>query len=143
MKTALVLLGFLFHTGFVLFAQTMGLEEVRTLALANSRSLAKYNLAVTGTALDERSRIFSALPSLSLGANASMSLWNAQNAAPVDNPFDIFSSGANFNVSQKIFEGGKTLIKAHYGFLQSLSKLRSLGAFSDEEKLFSVLIRYE
>jgi len=93
------------------FSQTISLEEVRTLALANSRSLAKYNLAVMSTILDERSRIFSALPSLSLGANASMSLWNAQNAAPVGNPLDTFTSGASFSVSQKIFEGGKTLIQ--------------------------------
>jgi outer membrane protein TolC len=107
----LVLLGFIFHFGFVLFAQTIGIEEVRTLALANSRSLAKYNLAVMGTVLDERARIFSNLPSLSLGANASMSLWSAQNAAPIENPFDTLSSGASFSVSQKIFEGGKTLIQ--------------------------------
>jgi len=92
-------------------AQTLDLEQVRTLALANSRSLAKYNLAVKSAALDERSRVFSALPSLSLGANASMSLWNAQNAAPIENPFDTFNSGANIGVSQKFFEGGKTLIQ--------------------------------
>jgi len=94
-----------------LFAQTLTLEQVRTLALANSRSLAKYNLAVTSTILDERTRLFSTLPSLSLGANASMSLWNAQNAAPVENPFDTFNSGASISVSQKIFEGGRTLIQ--------------------------------
>jgi len=94
-----------------LFAQTLTLEQTRTLALANSRSLAKYNLAVMSTALDERSRIFSALPSLSLGANASISLWSAQNSVPVGNPFDTFSSGVSFSASQKIFEGGKTLIQ--------------------------------
>ena len=97
--------------GFEMFAQTISLEQVRTLALANSRSLAKYNLAVTNTLLDERSRIFATLPSLSLGANASMSLWNAQNAAPIANPFNTFSSGVSVSVSQKIFEGGKTLIQ--------------------------------
>jgi len=111
MKKMILLLGFIFNLVFVSFAQTISLEEVRTLALANSRSLAKYNLAITGTILDERSRIYSALPSLSLGANASMNLWNAQNAAPVENPFDTFNSGASFSVSQKIFEGGKTLIQ--------------------------------
>jgi outer membrane protein len=94
-----------------LFAQTLTLEQARTLALVNSRSLAKYNLAVMSTVLDERSRIFSALPSLSLGANASMNLWNAQNAAPIGNPFDTFNSGLSFSVSQKFFEGGKTLIQ--------------------------------
>jgi outer membrane protein len=98
-------------TGFEMFAQTIGLEQARTLALANSRSLAKFNLAVTSSLLDERSRIYTTLPSLSLGANASMSLWSAQNAAPVENPFDTFSSGVSVSVSQKIFEGGKTLVQ--------------------------------
>jgi len=111
MKKMLLLFNFILLTGFGVFAQSLSLEQVRTLALANSRSLAKYNLAVTSTVLDERSRIFSTLPSLSLGANASMSLWNAQNAAPVENPFDTFNSGASISVSQKIFEGGKTLVQ--------------------------------
>jgi outer membrane protein TolC len=111
MKRSVLLLGFIFHLGFALFAQTIGLEEARALALANSRSLAKYNLAVMGTVLDERARFYSNLPSLSLGASARMSLWSAQNAAPIDNPFDTLSSGVNFGVSQKIFEGGKTLIQ--------------------------------
>ncbi|MDR2596190.1 MAG: TolC family protein [Treponema sp.] len=111
MKKLLLLSGFIFHLSFVLFAQTMGLEEVRTLAFANSRSLAKYNLTVTSTLLDERSRIFSALPSLSLGANASMSLWNTQNTAPVRNPLNTLNSSMNVGISQKIFEGGKTLVQ--------------------------------
>ncbi|MDR2597157.1 MAG: TolC family protein [Treponema sp.] len=111
MKRVLLLLSLIILAGYGVFAQTIGIEEVRTLALANSRSLAKYNLAVTGTLLDERARFFSTLPSLSLGATASMSLWNAQNAAPIGNPFDTFSSGASVSVSQKIFEGGKTLIQ--------------------------------
>jgi len=111
MKKMLLLFSFILLTGCGVFAQSLSLEQVRTLALANSRSLAKYNLSVTSTLLDERSRIFSTLPSLSLGTNASMNLWNAQNAAPVNNPFDTFSSGASISVSQKIFEGGKTLIQ--------------------------------
>jgi outer membrane protein TolC len=103
--------GLFILTASMAFAQTLNLEQARTLALANSRSLAKYNLAVTSTLLDERSRIFTTLPSLSLGGNASMSLWNAQNAAPIENPFDTISSGVSISVSQKIFEGGKTLIQ--------------------------------
>jgi outer membrane protein TolC len=111
MKKILLLFSLIILTGYEMFAQTINLEQVRTLALANSRSLAKYNLAVTSTLLDERSRIFATLPSLSLGANASMSLWNAQNAAPIANPFDTFNSGLSISVSQKIFEGGKTLVQ--------------------------------
>jgi outer membrane protein len=117
-----------------LFAQSLNLEQVRTLALANSRSLAKYNLAVIGTVLDERSRVFSTLPSLSLGANASMGLWNAQNAAPVENLFDTFNSGASISVSQKIFEGGKTLIQ------KALNEIASESARKDAlAEYFNVL----
>jgi len=111
MKRMVLFFSFIILAGFGLFAQTLNLEQVRTLALANSRSLAKLNMTVTGTILDERARFFSTLPSLSLGANASMSVWSAQNAVHTDNPFDTFNSGLSFNVSQKIFEGGKTLIQ--------------------------------
>jgi len=90
---------------------TISLEQVRTLALANSRSLARHNLAIRGTVLDERARVFSNLPSLSLGASASVSLWNPARAEPVANPLDTFTSGASFSVSQRIFEGGRTSIQ--------------------------------
>jgi outer membrane protein len=111
MRKILLIYGLISLYASAALAQSISLEQARTLALANSRSLAKYNLAVTSTLLDERSRVFTTLPSLSLGANASMSLWNAQNAAPIENPFDTFNSGVSIGVSQKIFEGGKTLIQ--------------------------------
>jgi hypothetical protein len=41
--------------------------------------------------------------------------------------------------SSLLITGRNNLIKASYGFLQSLSKLRSLGAF-DEEKLIKLLM---
>jgi outer membrane protein len=91
--------------------QPINLHSIRVLALSNSRSLAKYNLSVQSSLLDERSRVYSNLPSLSAGASASVSLWNAGNAEPVANPFDTFSSGASVSVSQKIFEGGKSVIQ--------------------------------
>ena len=97
--------------GMLLFAETISLEEVKVFALANSRSLARYNLAIRSSELDERSRVYSNLPSLSLGASASMSLWNAGNAAPLENPFDTLGAGASFSVSQRIFEGGKSLVQ--------------------------------
>jgi outer membrane protein TolC len=110
-KKIIALFSLIFLTITGLFAQSISLEQVRVLALANSRNLAKYNLAIRGTELDERSRIYSNIPSLSAGASASMSLWSAQNAAPVNNPFDTFSSGLSFSVSQRIFDGGKTLVQ--------------------------------
>ena len=95
----------------IVTVETISLEQVRTLALANSRSLARHNLAIRGTMLDERARVFSNLPSLSLGASASVSLWNPARAEPVANPLDTFSAGANFSVSQRIFEGGRASIQ--------------------------------
>jgi len=92
-------------------SETISLEQIRTLALANSRSLARHSLAIRGTVLDERARVFSNLPSLSLGASASLSLWNPARAEPVANPLDTFSAGASFSVSQRIFEGGRTSIQ--------------------------------
>jgi len=92
-------------------AQTIGIEEVRTLALANSRSLAKYNLTIANTLLDEKSRVFSNLPSLKLEANASMNIWNQKGI--VENPPSTLDAGVSFSVShtQKIFDGGKANIQ--------------------------------
>jgi outer membrane protein TolC len=138
MKKAILLFNLVFVFTIGLSAQNIDLEQVRVLALANSRSLAKYNLTIAGTALDERSRIFSSLPSLNLGANASMSLWSAQsasqNAAPITNPFDTFSAGASVGVSQKIFDGGKTLIQ------KAINELASESARKDAlSEYFNVL----
>ena len=102
MKTR-ILLFLLFLTSAGLGAETINIEQVRILALAHSRSLAKSNLAIQSVVLDEKSRVFSNLPSLSLGASASMNLWNAANAPPVNNPFDTFGAGVNFSASQKNF----------------------------------------
>jgi outer membrane protein len=110
-KKIALIFGIAVLTSSIVFGETINLEQVRVLALANSRSLAKYKLAIQGAVLDERSRIYSNLPSLSLGASASMSLWSAESAAPIENPFDTFSAGASVSVSQRIFEGGKTIIQ--------------------------------
>ena len=42
--------------------------------------------------------------------------------------------------STLLINSRNNLIKARYGFLQSLSRLRSLGAFSDEDKLIQILL---
>jgi outer membrane protein len=111
MKRTVLLFSIIILAGFEAFAQTISLEQVRTLALANSRSLAKNNLAITNTLLDEKSRVFSNLPSLSLGANASMNIWN-QNG-PVGNPLNTLDAGVSIGVShtQKIYDGGKASIQ--------------------------------
>ena len=111
MKRAVLLFVLIVLAGLKLFSQTISLEELRVLALTNSRSLAKYNLSIKSSTLDEKSRVYSNLPSLSLGVSASMSLWSSGSSAPIENPFDTFSAGASVSVSQKIFEGGKSLIQ--------------------------------
>jgi outer membrane protein TolC len=93
--------------------QTITLEQIRTLALANSRSLAKHNLAIQRTLLNERDRVFSNLPSPSVRASASMGIWNDGTRSAVNNNSspDTFEAGISFGISQGIFEGGKTLIQ--------------------------------
>jgi outer membrane protein TolC len=89
-------------------AEGLPLERVREMALANSRSLARYDLAVRNSVLDGRTQEFSNLPSLSLGGNASVSLWDAGgNSADIG---DTFGAGMNVGVSQSLFNGGKSLI---------------------------------
>jgi outer membrane protein TolC len=89
-------------------AGALSLERARELALANSRSLARYYLAVQNSTLDGRAQEFSNLPSLSLGGNASVSLWDAE--GPSRNIGDTFGTGLNLGLSQNIFNGGKSLI---------------------------------
>jgi len=60
----LILCLFLF-SGLSVFAQTLNLEQSRSLALAASRSLAKYEMAIRTSILDERNQFYSMLPSVS------------------------------------------------------------------------------
>jgi len=91
------------------FAETINLEQARTLALANSRSLAKYHLSIRNAVLDERNQLYTMLPSLSAGYSASMHYLD-RNWGLV-NPLDTVNAGAEFAVTQKIFEGGKSFIQ--------------------------------
>ena len=99
---------FLF-TSLELSAQTISLEQARTLTLANSRSLAKYNLSLRSSILDEKNQLYTMLPSLSAGYNASMNYLNKD--WEFVNPVDTLSAGLDFSITQKIFEGGKTFIQ--------------------------------
>jgi outer membrane protein TolC len=91
-----------------MYAQTLSLEQARTLALANSRSLAKYDMAIRSSILDERNQLYSMLPSFSAGYSASM---NYLNDWVFVNPADTFTMGATFSVTQIIFQGGKSFIQ--------------------------------
>ena len=92
-----------------LFSQTMNLEQVRALALANSRSLAKYNLNIKSSILDEKNQLYTMLPTVSASYSASMDYldkdWHFVN------PVDTFESGARLSITQTLFNGGKSFIQ--------------------------------
>jgi outer membrane protein TolC len=99
----------IFQKGIYSFSQTLTLEQARALALANSRSLAKYNLSIENSLRDEKGHFYTMLPSLSAGYNASMNYLDRDWGFV--NPIDTFNSGVNFAVTQKIFDGGKNSIQ--------------------------------
>ncbi|MDR2701367.1 MAG: TolC family protein [Spirochaetaceae bacterium] len=102
-------LSVLMLAGIDLFAQTISLEQARLMALANSRSLARYSLAIQSSILEEKSQLYTMLPSVSADYNASMFYLNRDWGFV--NPTDTFGAGFNFAVTQKIFEGGKSFIQ--------------------------------
>lgn len=128
MKRAVLLFGFLTVTGALLCAQTISLEQARLMALANSRSLAKYNLAIQSSILEEKSQLYTMLPSVSAGYEASMFYLNRDWGFV--NPQDTFGAGFNFAVTQKIFEGGKSFIqKALYEIATESVRKEALAEF--------------
>jgi len=108
-KRILLLISLIFFVGAGLFAEAINLERARELALAHSRSLAKYNMSIRNSVLNEKSQFYSMLPSPSAGYSASMSYLN--NDWGFVNPIDTLNAEATFAVTQKIFEGGKSFIQ--------------------------------
>ncbi|MCL2879674.1 MAG: TolC family protein [Treponema sp.] len=91
------------------FGETLNLDQARTLALAYSRSLAKYNLLIQSSILNERSQLFTMIPSISANYNAALAYLNKNwgfNSAS-----DGFSAGAHLELTQVIFTGGKNFIQ--------------------------------
>ena len=109
MNKTTVLFFLFFLAASQLSAVTINLEQARVLALLNSRSLARYNLAVRSNVLSERLHTYSNLPSFSLGASASTNLWTSD-GVPQDLTRDSFSAGINFSVSQRLWNGGRRAI---------------------------------
>jgi len=98
----------LFFINLNLSAQSISLEKARELALANSRSLARYQLAIQSSILDEKNQFFSMLPQISAEYRASAVYFrNWEFFNPVEN----FTTGAGFSISQIIFQGGKSFIQ--------------------------------
>jgi len=97
-----------FLLGGAMFAQTFNLEQARLMALANSRSLAKYELSIRSSILDERNQLYAMLPSVSAGYSASANYLQDWNNV---NPADTLRAGATLSISQVIFQGGKSFIQ--------------------------------
>lgn len=106
MKRFLVIGLFIFVTA-VLSAQTIDLEEARLLALANSRSLARFETLIRSSVLSERDQLYTMLPVISANYSASMSYLRDWEFV---NPFDTFRAGVNFSLTQLIFNGGRSFI---------------------------------
>ena len=97
----------------------MSLEAARTLALVNSRNLARYNLTIQSNLLAERSQFYSELPQLGrLSINAGANLWPSDMFQWSDESYteDYFkrslSAGISIgSVSYTIWDGGKDAIR--------------------------------
>ena len=112
MKSVLILLTLILAATPGSHAQnthTLTLEQIRSMALANSRSLAKYNMSIDNSLRDEREHLYSMLPVISANYNASMNYLDRDWGFV--NPINTFSTGVNLEVTQKIFEGGKSFIR--------------------------------
>jgi outer membrane protein TolC len=87
--------------GSSITAEQISIDDARALALANSSSLAKFNLSLESARLEEKTRIYGMLPKLSLGVSASGQLWGDTSLE------DSMRTGASFGISQTLFDGGK------------------------------------
>jgi outer membrane protein TolC len=108
MKIFFTLLFAAFLSTTVLFAQTLTLEEARTLALASSRSLARYELSIRTSVLDERNQLYTMLPTVSAGYSASMNFLRNWEFV---NPVDTLNAAATLSITQILFQGGKGFIQ--------------------------------
>jgi len=127
MKKTFLLLGLILSVGAFSYAQTINLEQARLLALASSRSLAKYELSLRSAILDERNQLYSMLPNVSAGYNASASFLKD---FQLINPLNTFSASADLSITQIIFQGGK-------GFIQ-----KALNSIATESVRKSALAEY-
>jgi outer membrane protein TolC len=90
------------------FAEKINLEQARLLALASSRSLAKYELNMRSSILDEKNQFYSMLPSVSAGYSASSEYFRD---GKFSSPVDTLSARTELSITQIIFQGGKSFIQ--------------------------------
>ena len=109
--------------------ETLSLEAARSLGLANSRSIARLNLTLQSKLLDEKAQTYTLLTSLSLGASASITLWN-QEGIQIPRIEEHFSAGLSFGVSQKLYDGGKyPVLKAINAITREITRREALAEY--------------
>jgi len=121
-RNFLILILIFFIAGAVLFAQTINLEQARILALANSRSLASFEMSMRNSIIDERNQLYTMLPQISAGYSASFDfLRNWEFVSPID----TFQANLNFSITQVLFQGGKSFLQRTISSISTESVRRS------------------
>ena len=109
MKNVFLIFVFTCFICFGVVGQSIDLEQVRALALLNSSTIERTNMALRNSLLEERNSFFSRLPQVSMGYSASVNYLD--NNWGLVNPMDTFSATVNMEVRYRIFDGGRTLIQ--------------------------------
>lgn len=107
-QRAFFLLAFAAVAALPCTAADLTLDGARSAALANSKALARLNLATDAALLDEKAQKYAMLPSLSLSASASMALPSSDGSSPLEN----LGAGTRLGVSQTLWNGGQNTILA-------------------------------
>ncbi|MCL2179570.1 MAG: TolC family protein [Treponema sp.] len=110
-----------------LFSQTVNLEQARLYGLAASRSLARYDMDLRSSILNERNQLYTMLPSISANYGASMNFFRDWEFV---NPVDTLSANVSVSITQVIFQGGRLFIQ------------RALSAISTESVRKEALAEY-
>jgi outer membrane protein TolC len=107
----------------------LSLERARELALAHSKSLAKYTMAVQNSLLDEKTQRYAGLPSPSMSLSASVNLWDETGLTETVIR-DSFGARAGISISQSIWDGGKNaLLKSINAIATEMSRQDALGEY--------------
>ena len=130
MKNIFLILFLFFYLGLFCFAEdTFTLNQIRSLAISNSKILSKVNLSIESSILNEKKQNYEYLPSFSLGASAGGTIWGGTENLP-----DNYDAGASIGLSQKIWDGGRNSV------LISINKLSTEIARKEAlQEYFSVL----
>jgi len=108
MKKLFIFMAIIIFSNSNTYSQSINLQQARAMALASSSSLARFELSIRTSILNERSQLYAMLPQVSANVNASMYYFFDGEFV---NPADTFTAGASFSVTQIIFQGGRNFIQ--------------------------------